>query len=353
MNKEIKINSRTLGLTYAGSFFGAGFVSGNELYEFFGSFGLKGYPGIILSILLFFIFGVFLIRIVQMSGKSAFDELIIQYDSKSLRMILGLITVFLMFGIFVVMTAGAGALLNQVFELPLYIGCLIFTLLCCVAALFGLSGAVKVFSTIVPVLVILTLLICILSLKKYGINFDIKTTNSNPLLANWVFSAITYVSYNMITLIGTMTPVGAHVKNKKTVYTGILFGCILALSIALGILISVTSVYGASDKELPMLDIAFRLNNIFGYIYALLLLMAMFGTSLSSIVAITVYFQNRFNTARKNVNPIIFIMGILTFICSLFGFGNLVNTVYPVFGYIGFAVLILIVANFAYLKIKK
>ena len=47
---KFKITSLGLGLTYAGSFFGAGYVSGKELYEFFSSFGTKGYYGIILYV---------------------------------------------------------------------------------------------------------------------------------------------------------------------------------------------------------------------------------------------------------------------------------------------------------------
>ena len=353
MNNEIKISSLGLGLTYAGSFFGAGFVSGKEIYEFFGSFGNKGYLGLILAIVLFFLFGVLLIRNVQISRKSSFDSAMILGDFKFPRLLLGAITIFMMFGIFVVMTAGAGALANQIFNIPHFLGCLIFTVFVCIAALFGLSGAVRVFSIIVPILVIVTLVICALSLEKYGIKTDIPATNNNPLLANWCFSAFTYVSYNMITLIGTIIPVGSHIKRKSSAYTGILYGCIFALSIALGILFAVTSIYGASEKELPMLDIAYRLNNAFGYVYAVLLLLAMFGTSLSSIVAISVYAEERTAFYKKHRKLLTGIIGTIAFLCSLVGFGQLVNTVYPIFGYIGFIVLVLIIGNFIYLKTCK
>lgn len=353
MDKKIKITSLGLGFTYAGSFFGAGYVSGKELYEFFSSFGIKGYYGIILSMFLFFVLGVFLVRTVQLSKRDSFDEVIILADNKPLRALLAGATVFMMFGIFVIMSAGAGALLNQVFDLPHYVGCIVFTLSACIVSLSGISGTVKFFSSIVPVLVICTIFICIVALKKYGFNSELPITNTNPLLNNWWFSAITYVSYNMITLIGTIIPVGANIQRKRTVYGGILFGCFIALSLAFGILLAVASVYGSSKAELPMLNIAMRLGNITGYIYAILLIIAMFGTSLSSIVAIIVYFENKIPKCNKHKKIIIFIIGIITFLCSLSGFGNLVNTLYPIFGYIGFAVLALIIGNFIYLKINK
>lgn len=353
MNKEVKITALSLGMTYAGCFFGAGYVSGKELYEFFGSFGVSGYWGILLSISLFFVFGILLIRNVLLSKKSSFDNVIIINEWRLPKILLGIMTVFMMFGIFVVMTAGAGALLFKVFGIPHYIGCLIFVILVSVTSLFGINGAVKVFSAVVPVLVITTLIICITSLCRYGYDIDIPVTNQNKLLGNWFFSALTYVSYNMVTLIGTMIPVASHIKKKITVITGIGIGCIAALSIALGILMSVTSVYGAADAELPMLEIAYRIGDLCGIIYAILLLIAMFGTSLSGIVAINEYLKSKTHNS-KNISYIsTIIIAILAFICSLRGFGNLVNTVYPIFGYIGFVILLIIILNNLILKQNK
>ncbi len=353
MNKITRVSALGLGMTYAGCFFGAGYISGKELYEFFGSFGTKGFLGVLLSIFLFFIFGSILIRNVQLSGKSSFDEAIIMGNFPKLRILLGFVTVFIMFGILVVMAAGAGALINQVFDLPHFVGCAIFSLLVCLAAMFGISGAVKVFSTMVPILVMITLVICGITISKYGINLDYPSTNTNPLISNWWFSAITYVSYNIITLIGTIIPVGVFIKKKSTVYGGILLGCIFALSIATGILLAVTSVFSSVAAELPMLEIAFRLNDVFGYIYAILLLMAMFGTSLASLVAIIIYLEERSVKFSEKKNIYIYLLGIAAFLFSLAGFGNLVNTVYPLFGYVGFVILAFILGNFIYLKLKK
>ena len=49
--KEIKMWS--LAFTYVGCFLGAGFISGQELWQFFGNFGNWGYVGFVLAALLF------------------------------------------------------------------------------------------------------------------------------------------------------------------------------------------------------------------------------------------------------------------------------------------------------------
>ena len=48
--KEIKTWS--LAFTYVGCFLGAGFISGQELWQFFGSFGNLGYVGFLLAVVL-------------------------------------------------------------------------------------------------------------------------------------------------------------------------------------------------------------------------------------------------------------------------------------------------------------
>ena len=53
-----KIGSLKLGLSFAGCFLGAGYVSGQELWQFFGAFGNWGYVGFALATLLFVVIGL-------------------------------------------------------------------------------------------------------------------------------------------------------------------------------------------------------------------------------------------------------------------------------------------------------
>ena len=51
-----QIKTMTLAFTYVGCFLGAGFISGQELWQFFGAFGNWGYVGFALAALLFGMF---------------------------------------------------------------------------------------------------------------------------------------------------------------------------------------------------------------------------------------------------------------------------------------------------------
>jgi len=72
-----------LALTFAGCFLGAGYVSGQELWQFFGQFGLWGLAGLLLAMGLLCAFGVLLLRLAVLSGCVEFGD-----GEKEIRVVL-------------------------------------------------------------------------------------------------------------------------------------------------------------------------------------------------------------------------------------------------------------------------
>ncbi|MGN1081366.1 MAG: hypothetical protein ACI4QV_04680, partial [Acutalibacteraceae bacterium] len=101
-----------------------------------------------------------------------------------------------------------------------------------------------------------------------------------------------------------------------------------------------------SQFELPMLNLSFSLGNVFGYIYALLLFLSMAGTSFSCLIAADNYLLEKSRTYKSKHILFLTLISLICYLCSLYGFGNLISTIYPLFGYIGFAVIVLFVVNF-------
>ena len=105
-----KENALRLGFTFAGCYLGAVYVSGQELWQFFGCFGWQGIAGLLLAVALSFFFGVLLLRLVQRTGCDQTDALVIRRPIPLLRDAVGLLQLFFLFGILVIMAAGVGAL---------------------------------------------------------------------------------------------------------------------------------------------------------------------------------------------------------------------------------------------------
>lgn len=347
-----KINSLGMCFTFAGCFLGAGYVSGQELMQFFSSFGKPGYIGLIFAVLLQVIFGIILVRLAMKTGIYEMDKVVIPWEKPWLRKIFALLQEILLFGIFVIMSAGTGALFEQVFDLPMWVGAL---MLCVIAAFFAIKGVgamVGVFSSFVPVLVAVTLGISIFSLSQNGFpEITPVQTDANPLLSNWLLSALSFVSYNIFGSIGILTLIGKSVQKKGMVFPGISLGGVMLVLIALGILLSIEIFSESGKSELPMLYVAESLSPVLGYIYAFLLFGGMLGTSVSSVVALENFIEMKNEKIKQKRVLAVALMCGACFVLSLAGFSDLIGFIYPIFGYLGFAALVLILIN--YLRVKS
>ena len=126
-----------LAFTYVGVFLGAGFVSGPELWQFFGAFGNWGYVGFLLAAVLFTLFGILLVRLTQVAHTDEMDRLLVPWNIPWLRAASGIVAAAFLFGVVVIMAAGSGALLEQMTGLPTWIGNALFMLAVALVALLG------------------------------------------------------------------------------------------------------------------------------------------------------------------------------------------------------------------------
>ena len=94
-----KIGTLRLALTFAGCFLGAGYVSGQELWQYFGAFGARGLLGLVLAVALLGGTGVLLLRLSARTGIETMDALIVRADIPWLRTVVGVLTAALLFGV--------------------------------------------------------------------------------------------------------------------------------------------------------------------------------------------------------------------------------------------------------------
>ena len=142
---EQTISARQLGAAFSGCFLGAGYVSGREMWQFFGRFGPVGWLGLCLSIALLGGAGLLLLTMVRRTGRHELSFLMVPWQCPALRHLLVLFSVLLLFGVVTIMTAGTGAALHQAFGLPPWLCGLLFALLIAALSLSGLRGMISIF----------------------------------------------------------------------------------------------------------------------------------------------------------------------------------------------------------------
>lgn len=341
-----------LALTASGCFLGAGYVSGQELWRFFDAFGLPGFAGRVLALAIQFLFVVLLLRLGQKTGISSLDRVLIPGDHPLLHRLAGGAQILFLFGVYVVMAAGSGALVRQLFPIPGVLGSTLFCVAVTLISLKGMDGLARLCAVLVPGMIVVTLIISAAVLMKNGgaSIASLKPTNTNPMLPSWPLAALTYVSYNIFGAIGVLTPIGPHVSDLKAVRRGSFFSVLLLLIISAGILAALAAAPGSTAAELPMLALASDLSPVLGYIYAALLLCGMLGTSVSFNVAIIYYLFGRYPVLARHRLPASAGLSVLAFCGSLLGFGDLIGTVYPFFGYLGFIAMACILIHWIRLR---
>lgn len=346
-----KYRSLGIGLTYAGCYLGAGYVSGQELWQYFGSYSIYGFLGLFAAMLLFYLLGSVLFFTVSKTKISEMDRVIVQTDNRLLLTVSSVLQIIFFICVVIIMVAGVASLVHSLFGIPKYISSLLFCGLIFLLALNGIQGLIRVFSATVPVLVIFAVLISILSViyKPDASVIKEDVTSVNAFNVGW--SAIVYMSFNFFGCIGIMAPVFAKVNDRKMAKRGILIGTVVLCVIAFCVIFALLTNPVFSFKELPMLDLSYSLGNIFGVIYAVLLFCAMMGTALSSLVAVDNYMVTKSGLFKRFRSVFLALITAVCFLFSLLGFSELIGTVYPIFGVLGFFAIGMLLYNF--LKIKQ
>ena len=347
-----KISVLEIATVFTGSFLGAGFLSGQELLQFFGVFGGYGLAGMVLAIAAFCLFSLLVMDIAKRTGKTEFDRIIVPWELPWLRGIVSGVFLFFLFDVMVAMIAGAGALLEQVFGLPAIAGNAAITLLVLAVALTGAAGMLASFNIVVPLLVVAAIVIgagACLRLPMGPIEAR-PFASGNPLLGNWFFSALSFISYNMMAAVYILVPLTEGMEEKRTIHKGLAAGAVLLTLIFVCILLPMILFHAlVGAAELPMLSLAYSLTPVLGLIYAVLLFAGMFTAALSSLFAITTRVQQRTGGALIS-RRFISLLCALAFVGSIFGFKNVVSFVYPICGYIGFFALAGILLHFFLLR---
>ena len=109
---------------FIGTVVGAGLASGKEITQFFTSFGLKSFLGILFCGVFYVIMGSIIAKISIKYSLNSYSDVLKVISPNLLGKITGVITTFYLISSASIILAGSGALINQFFGIPKIIGSL-------------------------------------------------------------------------------------------------------------------------------------------------------------------------------------------------------------------------------------
>lgn len=316
-----------------GTLIGAGFASGQEVYLFFFSYGMKGLIGILISSIIsgVVIYSTFnILNKYKINTYKDFLNILIPKNTKLKIIANFIINIFILITFFI-MIAGFGAYFEQEIGINRLVGSLILAIITFIVFMTSIKGVVKVNELIVPILIGFIFIIGIISIKDIHIlnleNYVIRTNYTN-----FALSAVLYSSYNSILLIPVLITLNNYVKNKKQIFYISFISAIVTILLSVIIFLLLVRVdVDISKLEMPVVYVVSNMFKMLRYIYGVIILGSIFTTAISLGVS---FLQNTAKN-KKGYTQISIIMCITSVIISKFGFSNLVSLLYPIFGYLG------------------
>ena len=334
MNKSLKVALALVGLTV-----GAGFASGQEILQYFLAFGYRGIIGAAIAGITIAIFSAW---VYQLGSYYMADDHSAVFKSVShpwLARYMDVTTMFTLFCIGFVMVAGAGSNLNQQFGFDTWIGSAIMVVLLIGSGFLDIDKLTNVISFITPLLILCLLGAFVITLMNMPDNAaslnDLAQTNTpaSGTFNNWFITALNYATLVMIMDCSMMLVfAGSHMNPAQAGKGGLLGGIMFAVLLMILVFILFFNMEHIMDADLPLLMVFSTMHPAVGTIVSIVIYLMIYNTAVGLFYALG---RRLSHDKPKKFRLYYGIAVFIGFALSFIGFADLVGWVYPLLGYLG------------------
>ena len=342
--KKVKTGSLAVACSYIGAVVGAGFISGQEIVQFFVQFGALGIVGLLITIFIIIFGGAYVLSALSKINLKSFSDLTERLFNEKMRSIVNLLINGYLIGGLIIMISGAGVILAEILSVNLLLGTILTSLLIYLTVVGKVKRLLLVNKLLVPILVSSIMMVAIQILK--GTSFEISKAfpiaYRSPLLRNWWQSVILYVGYNFIGVIVALMNIVGSVSRKQGVVGGVVGGLVIAFLTVLIFLVLWNTFPGWRGTNLPIVSEIKRHSSLMYRWFTPTIWIAMFTTAIAYALGVSKYIYKKFKFSLKIV--CFFLLLVILPITQL-GFTRLVGLIYPFFGIAVVLVLLQMIAR--------
>ncbi|WP_442108304.1 YkvI family membrane protein [Pseudomonas sp. NUPR-001] len=340
MNKQ----SIQIALAYMSVVIGGGFASGQEVLQFFTGYGLIGIVGTLVSGVLFAFLGMQIARMSSQMQANSHKEVLYRLFGARAGLVVDVVLSFFLYGVGVVMLAGSGSIFSQEYNLPPLFGGVLMTVLVIATLCLNVTRIINLISAVMPFLLAMVLIITTYSIFSYNAPVEtldaVARENNETVTDNWFVGALLYASFNIAVGFPMLAVIGGMTKQPKAAGVGGILGGLglgaLILLLNIGLFANINQLQGI---EMPSLALAGRLSPLLTVVMSIALVCMIYSTAVGMFFAFSARFAKPDTRRFKLVSAVTVCVGLGL---SLGGFSKLVGTVYPLLGYVGFALILAI-----------
>ncbi|KSU65884.1 YkvI family membrane protein [Arthrobacter sp. NIO-1057] len=341
-------------LTYAGAIIafliGSGFATGQEILQYFTSYGYAGVFGTGLLVLV--LMGYVAVEFFVVGQAKKFEKpakIFHYYSGKYLGTFFDYFSVLFVFLSFTVMVAGAGAVFEEHYGMSKFVGGIGLAIVVGLSVWFGLKNLVDVIGKIGPLIVVVAIGLGLLGILRNPSGIAegqalLPTLDLTQASTNWFMSGLSYVGFCMLWLAAFLTALGKTARNRKEAVAGALTGStvfsLACVIVGLGLLANITRVGGT---EIPMLVLAKDISPVLAAGISVMILAGIYTTAVPLLWTVSSRFYADKTKGFKYLTVILAILG--TVIGLMLPFSQMVNLVYVINGYVGTLLLVLMLVK--------
>lgn len=344
---------------FAGAFvallIGSGFATGQEVMQYFVSYGYWGLAGALVVLLLFLYVGTEFMAVGEKQKFEKGNEIYIYYGGKYIGGFYDYFSVAFIFMSYFIMVAGAGTTIEQHYGVQKVIGCTAMGVCVAFTVALGLKRIVQIIGKIGPLKAGLFIMIGLYGIIYHFGNISvanevIPTMGLRQASANWGFipgwflAALSYVGFCMLWLGAFLASLGKVSNSRKEARLGAVYGaslfCIALVIVMLGLMSVIEQV---ANTEIPSLYLAEAMHRHVATLFSVIIVLGVYSAAVPLLWTVVSRLAVH-GTMRYRV---------LTFVLAAIGvaiaidipFSKLVNIVYVLNGYVGIFLLLLMIVK--------
>lgn len=314
-----------------GTFVGAGFASGKEIYLFFYRYGIYGLIGMFISSFIIGFIAYKAISICKRNDIYNYDDFLdVVIENNNIKMVIrNVINIFLLVS-FCLMISGFCSFMKQEFNINNILSYVFIMFICICMFSKDVNAIMKLNDFLMPII--------ILSVLFFYVNMHGESTYINNVVLNqgitnnFLMSCILYSNYNLLSIIPIGVATSGIIKNNKSIKKiCITSGTIILLLSASIFYVLNTNSIGVLMLDMPVVAIVGQYGKLYKIYYCFIIGIAIMTTALS----VGYGYLQKFKHNGKKYKRSVIVLILCTLLSIRIGFAKLVEILYPIFGCIG------------------
>lgn len=327
-------------LAFVGLLVGAGFATGQEVIQYFVSFGGWGIAGTVVSGLIMVLAGGAILQVGSYFLAHEHQGVFRNVAHPVVSVLLDIAVTLTMFAVGFVMLAGAGSTMQQQFDVPTWVGAGVMVAIVMLTGLLDVDRVSAIISNLTYLIIAAVMVAFVYALTTLPVDMTalhLAASEAASPVSPWWLSALNYTGLALILGVSMCLVIGGNTPDPRVAgWGGLLYTVLLALA-AVALLLTFDVVGGA---DVPMLMLFHSMHPVLGVAMAFVVFAMIYNTCIGMFYAL----GRRLTVKRpQRYRPVFLVTCLLGYAVSFFGFGTLMTYVYPVIGYVGMAMVVVMV----------